>query len=209
MRKAFFCLLFVSSFSGAEIQYRPISSVEKHELSSGFGFSIKKWRESFKNKFFLNYVFYFPELSRFYFPDLNRIFIPGLQAGVNFFKTQKNYGICPSRKDIYSSAYHTGLKGKSAYFEWGQPFVGIGLLKTFCYAKNFSKNFSPKSRLSYYISYGLLLSLKILDRSSIYAMDQDYGINDLGVKLECLHNYYKDKKNKPFYFCQLGLQISF
>ena len=213
-RKNFFLFYFCffSPLSWSQIQYRPLSSFERHELSSGFSISTKNGQKGLSDHlpvFFLKYTFYFPEMSVILPEPYKNFFIPGFQAGTNLFRTKKNYGICDIKENIHSGAYHFGLKGKSPYFEFLQPFVEGGLARSFCYSKNLSKTSKAKMKLSHYFSYGLFLSFKILDRESIYALDQDYGINDMGIKMECLHYYPKSKKDKSFRLCQLGFQVSF
>ena len=207
-----FCLCCFSSPSWSDIQYKPLSSAERHELSSGF--STKDWQKKLLKNLpavFLKYTFYFPETEDLLPESYKKIFIPGLSTGafLRAWDKGKNYGICKVNAGIHSVAYHLGLKGKSSYFEFLQPFGEFGLARSFCYAKNSSKNPKANLKLSHYFSYGFSLSLKILDKTSIYVLDQDYGINDIGIKTECLHYYTKDKTNKIFSFCQLGLQISF
>ena len=208
-----FC--FVSPFSWGQVQFQPLSSVERHELSSGFSVSIKNRQKKLLDNlhvFFLKYSLYFPEMDALWSPAYKKILIPGLQAGMSLFRslgTGKNYGLCKADEGIYSSVWHLGLKGKSAYFDFIQPFVEGGLARSLCYSKNFSKTTTAQKKLSHYFSYGLFLSFKILDRSSIHALDQDYGINDVGLRAECLHYYSKTEENKFFRLCQLGLQLSF
>lgn len=211
----FFFLYLFSTLSWGQMQYAPLASVERHELSSGFSVSIKNWQENPSSKifpvFFLKYTLYFPEISSYVPKPYQKIFIPGFTAGANLFRSQKqgkNYGICKTDEGIYPSTYYLGLKGKMAYFEFLQPFAEFGLARSSCYSKNFSKFFKAKRKLSHYFSYGFFLSLKILDRMSIYTLDQDHGINDVGVKTECLY-HPKTEKNKSLSFCQFGLQLSF
>lgn len=212
----FLFFLCFSPLSWGQMQHKPLSSVERHEVSSGVSISIKNWQENPLSNifpvFFLKYVFYFPEVSDYFPKSYERIFIPGLVAGANLFRSQskgKNYKICKMNEGIYPSTYYLGLKGKSAYLEFLQPFAEVGLARSSCYSKNFSKFAKAKKKLNHYFAYGVFLSLKILDRTSIYSLDQDYGINDVGIKAECLHYYPKNEEDKSFNFCQFGLQISF
>ncbi len=193
----------------AETQYKPQSSFERHEFSFGSSISLTSKPKKALSVPFLKYTLYVPEISNLLVEPYNKIFTPGLSAGANLFLSKdrsKNYGICES-EEVYPLVYHLGLKVKVPYFEFFQPFAESGLARSSCYSKNI-KVFKSQKKLSYYLSYGLFLSLKILDRVAVYTLDQDYGINDVGVKAECLRYYPKDKE-KSFNFCQFGFQFSF
>lgn len=209
-----FCLCFFSQGAWSDNQYRPLSSVERHELSAGFSISLKNWEEKMSEAlpvFSLKYSLYFPEVN-FLLPEAyHNLLVPGLQLGWDFIQSQsakRDYGLCTLEADTHSSALHFGLKGKNSYFEFVQAFVSGGWAQTFCYSKELSKK-PVQKKLSHYFSYGLFLSLKILDRFAIYALDQDYGINDMGLKAECLHYYQKEEEEKPLHLCQLAFQLSF
>ena len=198
----FLCLGFFASFSWGQAQYQPVSSLERHELAIDFPFSLKSW----KGFSALKYTVYFPEIFALAPSPYNQIFTPGLQAGILHTlgpnQTGKNYGHCGAKKTL--PPYHIGFKGKISYFELLRPFFELGFTQSLCYAPKTSK-----IKLSHYVSFGLFLSLKTLDSSSIYSLDQDYGINDLGLKTECLRYYSEQNKEKSFPFCQFGFQISF
>ena len=209
------CLGFFPFLLWGQIQHKPLSSPERHELSAGLSISKKSWTENLLRKspaFFLEYALYFPEILNSIPEPYNKLFRPGLSAGVNFFKSknEEKYRFCETTsKKPNSSAYHLGLKGKIPYFEFFQPFAEWGLARSFCHSEKFSHLFKAKKKLKSYFSYGFILSLKILDKISIYTLDQDYGINDIGIKTECKHYQPKDKADKSFSLCQFGLQISF
>lgn len=140
-----------------------------------------------------------------------QVFRPGIQLGLNRSFPKElgaNGGICDN-SNLHPSVYHFGLKGKIPYFEALQPFSELGVARFFCHSEKYSRLSKSKTQLSHYVSYGLSLSLKVLDKLSIYALDQDYGINDLGITLECLHHYPKKTKKKTINFCQFGFQVSF
>lgn len=211
-----FSVVFFSQFVWSTIQYKPLSSNERHELSFGFSVSKDNWRDNLLLKnlpsgFFI-YTAYLSEIpSAFIGKPYSDIFIPGFQVGTNVFRKKNpdvDYGLCSADKASHSFAYHFGLKGKSAYFESLQPFVGWGLARSFCLQK-LSKISKSKMQLGQYVSYGLNLSLKILDKDSIYTLDQEYGINDIGLNLGCIHYYPKKTENKSFQICQVGLLLSF
>ena len=202
-------LLFFPKFLGASAQYQPLSSPERHELSSGWTFSIKKKQ----NGFFFKYALYFPEVSNtFINSEYEKIFIPGLSFGVSSFNIQKDrlfYEMCKKNTKSRFLPLSLGLKAKSSYYELIQPFGEFGLIQSQCYAKDFSRIDDSQKKFKYYLSYGVLLSFKILNKSDIYSLDQDYGINDIGFRAECLRYYLEDAKENSLPFCQLGLQISF
>jgi len=145
-------------------------------------------------------------------PDpYKQVLMPGIQTGINRSKLKEfgtNNGVC-DKPNFHPTVYHFGLKGKISYFEVLQPFSELGIARFFCHSKKYSSFSKSKTQLNHYVSYGLLLSLKILDKLSIYALDQDYGINDLGITVECLHYYPKKATSKTINFCQFGLQMSF
>ena len=209
------CLYFFPLISWSQTQYAPLASIERHELSASFSISKKAWQTSRLRKlpvFALKYALFLPEISNFSPEPYNKFFTPGFSAGLNLFRKQShtNYELCEStNQNHFSAAYHFGLKGKIPYFEFLQPFAELGLARSFCYSRYFSNFFKAKKTLQHYFSYGFSLSLKILDKISIYTLDQDHGINDIGIKTECIHYYPKNKENKPFSFCQFGLQVSF
>ena len=233
-----FVLGFFSFSLWGQVQYRPIPSFERHEISSGFSFSlgitgdgvlengienlsekkeIKNLSENFHN-FFLKYAFYFPEVNSLFLESYQDVFIPGLVIGMNLFRDQKtfsslegikeNYGICEANDSIYPLNYYLGLKGKNNSFEFFQAFAEFGFVRSLCYSTKLSKGFDPISQLSYYLSYSFFFSFKILDKMAIYALDQEYGINDIGIKAECSH-YYPNQPESFRFFCQFGLQTSF
>ncbi len=210
IKPAVWCLLmglcFRPGLSWGQMQYSPLSSAERHALS--FAAPIKNdpqksWTENLST-FVLKYGLYFPEIEAAW-PDFHKKAIaPSLQLGI--LLRGKNNEICEKGQNIKSGAYHLGLRGKNSYFSYLQPFVEAGLARSFCHGKKISSFRASRVKLSHYFSYGLLLSLKIFDRAAIYSLDQDYGVNDIGITAECRHYYPKIKGHS---FCQLGLQMSF
>lgn len=202
-------LFLFSQFLWADTQYKPLFSPERHEFSSGWTFSVKKKQ----NGFFLKYALYFPEIPNAFANSLYKnIFIPGLSLGISDFKIQKNnlfHEMCKENTNFRFLPWSLGLKIKSSYYELIQPFGEFGLAQSLCYAEDFSKINSSRKTFKYYLSYGLMLSLKIFDKNGIYSLDQDYGINDVGFKAECLRYYLENKEETSLPFCQLGLQVSF
>lgn len=199
----------------AQVQYQPLSSVQRHELSisasvksqdSNFHFNLKQ-----KN---LNYAIYFPELVSLLFPSQKKgWFIPALSMGFHGFKkddTQKLHQTCQPASDLLGLIPgYIGFKGILTYLELIQPFAELAYARFLCYKKNPQKmSFYKNNTLwSWYHAYGVFLSLKLLDKIGIYSLDQDYGINDLGLKLAC-SSYYKTTKIK-LTSCHIGMQISF
>ena len=197
-----FCLL--PFLCWGETQYKPISSVERHELSIGFSGFPDTSKGLLRQYPFLKYGIYFPEVTSFLPSDYQKTLIFGLQSGINVFQGQQKDDLCSFKevqKRQYAGALHLGLKAMSKYFDFVQPFGEAGLAHSFCYS--FSSLQASEKQLSYYYSLGLFLSFKFLDKSSIYSLDQDYGINDFGLRIEFL-SYLK-----AFNIVQIGLQLSF
>lgn len=206
-----FGLCFSTSGALAEIQYKPLSSQQKQEISSGFSLfrnNLNLEQLESPPAFFIKYSFYIPELSEMFLDSYKDFFIPALQAGIHVFRNTsgiKAYNLCDSTQTSHSLAYHIGLKGKIAYFDLFQPYAELAWAKNFC-SKKFSTINSPQKKLKHYFSYGALLSLKIFDKESIYELDQDYGINDIGLQMSCSHY---SPENRTINLCELGLHISF
>jgi len=236
--KLFLTLIFFSFYSWGEIQYKPLSSIERHEVSFGYSVAIKDWKnkKTLEKKLpvvSLNYSLYFPEISHWIFPDnFKNLLILSVSGTGNKLRGQKTYGICGTNTDRQSSMAQFGFKIKSALLETFQPFVEWGWAKPFCHSKNFSEFDKPEIQFKSYLSYGFFVSFKLIDRHSIYALDQDYGVNDLGLKMECLQYNKKTESHSPrakfddllenalqynkkteshspLIHCQLGLKISF
>ena len=99
-----FSLCFSSFLSWGQIQYTPLSSTERHELSSGFSIPKKTGQKYFLLKtlpIFLKYGLYFPEIEAVLPEPYQKTFIPGLQMGFNRLQPQKtgeNYGICDTNQ---------------------------------------------------------------------------------------------------------------
>lgn len=200
----------------AQIQYQPLASSERSGLSLGVSPFLKKEEKKLLSRFpvwFFTYNLYLPEVSRL-LPEASKDRLtPGIELGASFFDTEdslQNYNLCsPEKTGLRSMAYHLGLMGKANYLNILQAFVGGGWARSLCYFSGFKQTDSPQKELSHYLSYGLFLSFQIFDRSSIYSMDQEYGINNVGLKGECRSYYFKEKGSESFQVCQLGLQVSF
>ncbi len=218
IKKILFSLCFILPMSlQGQIQYKPQPSTERHELMTGFSIFTGsfEWKKDFFSNFpafFIKYNLYFPEIESVLPSGYEKVFVPGLQIGSHFFKWLKgsegeNYNLC---RTAYPIAYHLGLTAKMAYLEDIQAFVGGGLARSICRSQAEPRVSNDKRDLNHYLSYGFFLSFKLLDRSGVYSLDQDYGINDMGLRAECLH-YDLMKKSRAFKYplCDLGLQISF
>ena len=203
-------LAFLPQFLGANLQYKPLFSPERHEFSSGWAFSMRNTKQ---DGYFIKYAFLLPEGLNIFSPFLSKnFFVPGLSFGANSFpiyKSKQFEKMCGKDMEFFLPL-SLGIKANLPYYELVKPFGEIGLTHSMCYIKNFSKIDKSQKKLKYYLSYGLLLSLKILDKSNIYSLDQDYGLNDIAFRAECLHYYYPEiEKAKNLHFCQFGLQVSF
>ena len=206
------CLFLFPQLLWSDIQFKPLSSPENHDLSAGLSVPLKKTGKTNKLGSSLEYTLYFPKIISLYPPDYKNIFIPGLSLGINSSEIGEEgyfYDTCKKNKKLYFLAWHIGLKGKIPYSELIQPFGELGFTRSLCYARNFSKTYTPQTKFKYYLSYGLFLSLKILNKIAIYSLDNDYGINNIGIKAECRHYYTESEKNNPLNVCQFGLQVSF
>ena len=194
--------LITPLYSSAEVQYEPFASPERHELSFSL-FSYKPFSKKIViSPYSFAYALYITELDQFLPEKTRKIFALGLSAGLSFFKSKADGGterICHSDSSS-SLAWRTGLKAKIRYF-FLQPFAEFGFADSDCRQKGVEKRFESQ------FSFGFSLSLKVLDPSAIYSLDQDYGINDVGLLTECL-NYQVSGPDLDL-FCQIGLQVSF
>lgn len=226
--------LFLCFPSWGVIQYRPIGSPERHEIAGGwtFGDPFHNFTDddkvsllpaqkdgssspSLANKraYFLNYSLYFPEVTALLPKPWNKVGSSGFSTGARLF--QKGEGFC-TEKGQSPLFTHLGLKAKFSYFEEITPFLEYGLGWLGC-AQNLKLDkdkpfkYTPTStKIKTYIAIGLNLSFKILDRKSIYSLDQDYGFNDMGIQGQCrwYHGTMNEKKNSLF-MCEAGLSLLF
>ena len=65
------------------------------------------------------------------------------------------------------------------------------------------------SSLSHYVSLGLNFSLKLFDRKAIYNLDEDYGINDVGIQTKCTLLLGEDisSSDNSSWLCQAGFSL--
>ena len=174
-------LLFLFPLFSWGIQYQPTSSVKRHEISLNFDLRLSKeknlWKK-FSSKS-LTWTVLIPEFNDFIPSPYKNIFTPGVDLGFLFFdEKNKNTDVCPVDKEGYQGAWHLGVLGKIDYFEPVKFFGSLGLTRGNCVKKKDLFDVSLKQELSHYLSYGMFFSLKLLDKSSVYALDQDYGVND-------------------------------
>ena len=215
------CFLLPLS-SKADIQYEPLSSPKRHELF--FGTALvpfeTKWNRIFRAFSFQHNVL-LREADQALGESYRDIFIPGIQWGLGFFRYEKssqdsnarNYGACANSNSL-SGQLALSLSLFHKFFL--RPFGAAGMSGTLCFLKSLSKIQEEKPVFSPYLSYGLFLSLKIFDRGAVYSLDQDYGLNDIGIKGECVQNFYSSNggsgnktRNGVVKFCLLGLQFVF
>lgn len=194
------------------IQYKPISSIERHEIAIGWAFKtpIKKFASRYRATS-LNYSLYFPELTALLPEPWSNIGAPGLSLGAKIFKEGAKL-LCTKEKEE-ALFTHLGLKARFPYFETLIPFVEYGMGWMNCIqnltldkeAETF-KHFPGPIKVKAYFALGLNLSLKILDKKSLYNLDQDYGLNDIGIQGQC--RWYKGTE-KVLTLCELGLSVLF
>lgn len=200
-------MALVSLGASAETQYKPFSSLQRHEISLGDTFN-KGFLDriegigTFKDPdgLFLEYGFLLRELNQYIPKPYQNIFVLSLNAGVSVLDKEygKNYDEQPSFcEDAQSLIYNGALKGKLDYFEYIKFFAEWGLTKSSCIDYTDLKNFKfkPASKATeYYYSVGGFLSFKVLNKTSIYSLDRDYGINDMGLLAKCFWISFKDDK---------------
>ena len=224
--------LFLCFPSWGIIQHRPIGSPERHEIAGGWTLgdpfvdddkviltpNQKNGNPSpnpvaGKRAYFLNYSLYFPEVTALLPKPWNKIGAPGLSLGARLF--QKGGELCIEQEQ-QSLFTHLGLKARFSYFEKVIPFVEYGLGWLGCVQnlkldKDKPFKYTPTSTtMKTYAAIGLNLSFKILDRKSIYSLDQDYGFNDMGIHGQCrwYHGTMNEKKTSVF-MCEAGLSLLF
>ena len=207
----FFILSLLCFPSWGLIQYKPISSPERHEITVGWSF--KKPIPNFASQhraFLLNYSLYFPEITALLPKPWNDIGAPGLSLGARLFK--KGHSLCNNEKDqpLFT---HLGFKTKISYLETVIPFAEYGMGWMSCVqnltldrsAETFKRSSGP-IKIKSYLALGLNLSLKILNKKTIYSLDQDYGLNDIGVQAQC--RWYRGAR-KTLTLCEVGLSVLF
>ena len=208
------CVFFFlySPLSLGLIQYRPIHSPEKHELSLGIIVKHSKNTALSYDSHFFNYGRYFSEINSLLPKPWNNIFLLGLSLGAKILKNSSYQNSCSSESHPFF--YHAGGKFKLSYFEILRPFVEYGWVQAAC-VKNLTLDSSLKDfeyskgtlQLKQYFALGLDLSFKFLDKKSIYSLDQDYGLNDIGMRGQCFKYLQKDKTS--FLSCEIGLNFLF
>ena len=204
-------LLSFSFPSQGNIQYKPISSPERHEFTGGFAFKTPLPNFASRHRALsLNYSLYFPEVTALLPEPWNHIGAPGLNLGATLFKV--GYKLCTQEKEqpLFT---HLGLKAKISYFETIIPFAEYGMGWMSCIqnltlnkeAEVFKHSQGPL-KVKTYFALGLNLSFKILDKKSMYSLDQDYGLNDIALQGQC--RWYQGAE-KTLTLCELGLSVLF
>ena len=195
-----------------ETQYKPTASSLNHNVS--FGMSFEPDSGKIENPFsgkgggFLNY-YYFPPWDKWLEEKYLGYVLLGFGGGIEqFFHSP---GLCSKGLRNKPLIARGGLHLRGVFWEYFQPFIGGGVSQMFCHdsLKNIGLG-SKKIKLSPYMSLGLAISLKVLDRASIYNLDEDYGLNDLSFVSQCLQVEIPNKsKSKGIFICQLGLEVLF
>ena len=211
------CFL-IPAFAEASIQYEPLSSPVRHELFFGVSAfpSLGKKIRMNARAFSFQHNMLLKETNSLFGESYKDIIMPGVQWGGSFFlydekPKKRNYGVCASGDTLSG---HLGLSLSLFRKYFLSPFGSAGLSGSVCFFKSAAEMLAQKAVFSPYLSYGLFLSFKAFDRGAVYGLDQDYGLNDIGFKGECVHHFYSlgrksGKKVQPVRFCLLGLQLSF
>ena len=216
IKKVLGCLTAVILFPAqGAVQYRPIGSPERHEITLGRSFenpfSSRKTRLSKQPGYFLSYDLYLPEINSLLLPEKwRRIGYMGFTVSGSLYQNKKTDSLCGGKKLIWPA--RAGIKIKMSHFEMAAPFVEYGLSRVGCVGKKSKFNEILKSvknnplKLKTYFSIGLNMSFKILDRKSIYTLDQDYGLNDMGIRGQC--QWHRGSKSSVF-VCTAGFSLLF
>ncbi|MCY4512631.1 MAG: hypothetical protein OXB86_02965 [Bdellovibrionales bacterium] len=213
--KSLFMTLIVSSLSfpsWGDIQYKPISSPERHEFTGSFAFKTPIQNFASRHRALsLNYSLYFPEITAALLPEpWSHIGAPGLSLGATLFKVGHEF--CTQEKE-HPLFTHLGFKAKFSYFEAIIPFAEYGMGWMSCIknltldkeAEVFRHSPGPM-KLKTYFALGLNLSFKILDKKSMYSLDRDYGLNDIALQGQC--RWYQGTE-KTLTLCEIGLSVLF
>ena len=203
-------LIFCFESQATITQYTPIASPEHHEIFISKIFHLQKDPFDLAESWGFNYDFYLIEINSMLPREYQNIFFVGVHLGASL--TQEGSTSCsPASSHL---VYRGGLKSKLTFFEYVKPFVEYGYMQDVC-LKNFSMETwqqagfadSSQNLQGQYVSAGLSLSFKILDRVSLYNLDQDYGLNDVALRGECLRSL--SAKEAQGFVCELGLSFAF
>ena len=219
-----FLILFMSLFFSlpavSEVQYTPSPSLEKHGLFIGGIFdnnflkSIKSTKDiKLPQSWLLSYDLYFPEINETLLEDspYKNFFKVGLSFGAHAYDKGHSsaFKFCDSKRFL---GYNVGAKASFDYLEYFRPFVEAGLSRSNCVQYNNLQDFnfsdSTKNTKAYY-SIGALLSFKVFHRASMYGLDQDYGINDVGFFAKCSWFSFQEKDEDALKTCTLGINFVF
>ena len=237
-----FSFLLLPFISFGDLQYRPAGSSERHEFSSGYfsyPFEVENLTEDLKSGYFLDYSLYFPEIHKIFQNKYKHFGQLGFTTGVHIFDSE---GMEPQIKSAcfvknnqhQPLLFRFGVKAKFSYLENLIPNFEYGWASLACSSELSletlsSTQFKPidSSLFNQYVSLGLDISFKIFDRRSIYSLDEDYGINDMGLSFKCALFFPDDKdeedvpehittaptatlkKTDSRWICQAGLNILF
>ena len=237
----FFSLFLFPCISFGDLQYRPTGSVERHDLSVGFfmyPFKVENLIDS-NSGYFLDYSLYFPEIHKLFRNKYKHFGQLGLTAGVYVFdSTDTNSKIKNTcLEDIHQPLlFQFGMKARVSYLENFSPVFEFGWASLACSSELSLENIksiqfksTDSSLFNKYVSLGLDISFKVFDRRSVYNLDEDYGINDMGLNLKCTlfltneENSSQDsvtptsltsptgllRESESHWLCQTGLSILF
>ena len=178
-------IVFLPFFSWGDLQYRPDGSAENHEITLGlfkYSFDVKDWKELGKEGYFVDYSFYLSSIHRLFenkYKHFGRIgFTGGARVLEGAFQNEGSF-------------FHLGIRARVSYLENILPLFEYGgrVAHWSRWGEGSEKSQAMKSfissSLSHYVSLGLNFSLKLFDRKAIYNLDEDYGINDVGIQTKC------------------------
>ena len=206
--KCLFVLLgfFIFNPVFANLQHKPLATPLNSSVSTGFIFELSKGKVPFFSKKgggFLDYTYYFSSWDNWLPKKYQGYLDWGVRAGTGLFFPSRN-GCSPYYKPLLAQA---GAQMRLVYWEYFQPFAGVNLNHLFCYRKLTDAQ-SSSVKLDYGLSFGVSLSLKILDRSAIYSLDEDYGLNDMALIGRCFQMKKTSNSDKRL-VCQVGLEVLF
>ena len=214
-----FTVLSVFSLSlFADRQYRPVASLERHQLSFGvftYPFKLNQLVNSHPS-YFLEHQVYLPEihkLLKYKYKDYGQVSLVG---GVHLLNLKNNSftDMCPHKNRKQPLFVHAGLQLRRTFFEVLSSAFGYGWQVPLCSSElswtriqSLRLQSSP-AQFRQYVSVGLDLSLKIFDKASLYNLDGDYGLNDIESQIKC-SLLFKNKSLESAWLCQMGLSLFF
>ena len=199
-----FCIF---NFASGTIKHKPIASPLNHSVSTGMAFepyfTDREKLFGSNQGVFLNYTYYFSSWDNLLPKNYRGYLNWGLEGGTKLFR---NTPVLCKQKAVPLLIWG-GAQARIRYWETFQPFMGFGFNHVFCH-KNLKTIHSSSVKLDPSFSFGFSLSLKFLEPSAIYSLDEDYGLNDLTLFTRCFQ-LKKSSELKGRFVCQVGLEALF